>query len=170
MIDYDIRAEAAGDEDAIRDITKIAFELTSYSDGKEVVVIDALRDASELTLSLVACSEDKVVGQISFSPVTIDAQHNGWFGLGPIAVHPELQGKGIGSRLVTSGLDRMKQQGANGCVLVGDPAYYSRFGFMSDGALKYRKVPTQYVQRLCLNGPDCTGELLYCKSFETAAS
>ena len=75
---------------------------------------------------------DRVAGHILFSRVTIansPAAFSG-VGLGPVAVLPELQRQGIGSKLVRAGLERCRQSGYDAVVVIGHPAYYSRFGFL----------------------------------------
>jgi putative acetyltransferase len=118
-----IRPETDKDIEPIRRLTERAFEPMPYSHGTEPAIIEALRQQGQLTLSLVAEDDGKVVGQITFSPVTIDGDHDGWFGLGPVSVLPEEQGQYIGSQLVNAGLKALKQNGAKGCVLVGSPDY-----------------------------------------------
>lgn len=166
--DFRIRPERAGDADAIRRITQAAFRLNSHSSGTEGAIIDALRKAGALTLSLVAVTgdEEAVVGHIAFSPVTIDGEHGGWFGLGPVAVRPDRHGRGIGGALIREGLARMRQIGANGCVLAGDPDYYRRFGFEHDSALRYDDVPPEYFMRLAFHEPAPTGQVRYHAGFE----
>ena len=165
-----IRKEQPGDEDAIRSVTARAFRETRFSRGLEPLIIDALREAGELTLSLVVLLGDVIIGQISFSPVTIDAEFDHWFGLGPIAVEPAHQRSGIGSALVNEGLAQMKRAEAKGIVLVGSPAYYGRFGFKGDAGIAYGSVDRAYVQRLTLVGADPQGTVRYCDSFEAAAA
>ncbi len=87
-----IRKETIEDIASIRELTKRAFEPMPYSNGTEPIIIEALRQDGELTLSLVAEDHGVIVGQITFSPVTIDGEHDGWFGLGPVSVEPEKQG------------------------------------------------------------------------------
>ena len=96
------------------------------------VWVGMLRDAGRVTLSLVAASMGEVVGHALFSPVTLEPDVDGvrWVALGPIGALPELQGQGIGTRLVTEGLEQCRLQGYDGVVLLGDPAYYSQFGFV----------------------------------------
>jgi putative acetyltransferase len=104
--------------------------------------------AGALTVSLVAEVEGKVVGHIAFSPATINGEHRQWFTLGPVAVLPALQRQGIGAQLVNEGLKSIRALGAQGCVLVGPPAYHSRFGFRHDPALTMEHVPPEVL--LCL--------------------
>ena len=81
------------------------------------------------------------MGHVALSPVTINGQGN-WLGLGPIAVIPERQKQGFCTALIKRALAELNQIIAGGCVLVGNPDYYSRFGFISDGALTYFDTPT----------------------------
>lgn len=165
--DFRIRPEQADDIDEIRHITQAAFRLNSHSSGTEGAIIDALREAGVLTLSLVAVADhEDVVGHIAFSPVTIDGTHSGWFGLGPVAVRPDLHGHGIGGALIREGLARMRQAGAKGCVLAGDPDYYRRFGFEHDPALRYADVPPEYFMRLAFHEPAPTGQVRFHSGFD----
>ncbi len=139
-----------------------------FSNGSEAPIIDRLREDGDLVLSLVAVDGDAIVGHIAFSPVTVGESDAGWYGLGPVSVRPDLQRRGIGSHLVTEGLDRIRKMGAKGCVLVGDPAYYSRFGFRSDGDLTYADVPAEYVQWMAFGTHRARGALKYAPAFESA--
>ena len=103
-----VRDEIAADVEAIRKLTAEAFAEIAYSDGCEPVIIDRLRAAGALTLSLVAEDDAAVIGHVAFSPVTISGETGDWYGLGPISVLPARQGQGIGSALVRAGLDRLK--------------------------------------------------------------
>lgn len=140
----------------------------SFSDGKEAPLIDMLRDSGDLRISLVAEIGGKVAGHVAFSPVTIDGKHDGWFGLGPISVEPELQKQGIGRALVEAGLKLLEESGARGCVLTGDPAIYSRFGFRSDGRLTYGRTDPREVQWVAFNGEAPIGVLNFAAAFGPA--
>jgi putative acetyltransferase len=124
-----IRCESISDRDTIRPLTARAFSGLPFSDGTEPLVIDALRRASALALSLVAVLGEQVVGHVAFSEVGPPEQ-SGWFALGPVSVEPSLQRRGVGSRLIEAGLQALRDKGAKGCVLVGDHRYYHRFGFV----------------------------------------
>jgi len=143
-----IRNESQSDIETISVITKAAFEKLPISNHTEQFIINALRNANALTISLVAEMEKKVVGHIAFSPVTISDGSLHWYGLGPISVLPELQKQGIGKSLMGEGLSLLKSLGAKGCMLVGDPGYYERFGFKSLADLLVDGVPPQYVLAL----------------------
>ena len=104
------------------------------------------------------------MGHVALSPVTINGQGN-WLGLGPIAVIPERQKQGFCTALIKRALAELNQIIAGGCVLVGNPDYYSRFGFISNGALTYFDTPTQYVQFTQLTGSEPRGEITYHDAF-----
>ncbi len=143
-----IRPETSNDYQAIREINIAAFADHPYSHQTEHLIVEALRAAGALTISLIAEVEGKVVGHIAFSPVTINGAHQQWFALGPVAVLPARQRQGIGTQLVKVGLKSLRALGAQGCVLVGDPAFYSRFGFSHNPALTLENVPPDVF--LCL--------------------
>jgi predicted N-acetyltransferase YhbS len=77
-----------------------------------------------------------------------------------------MQGRRIGSALITEGLERLRALNAAGCVLLGNPAYYSRFGFLSDPALTYQGKPNPYFQRLVLKGPLARGDVSFHPAFD----
>ena len=105
-----------------------------------------------------------MVGHVGFSPVDV-AGAQGWFGLGPVAVEPARQGQGIGAALIEKGLARMRAQGAAGCVVLGDPSYYSRFGFRAQAGLNYAAAPAPYFQALAFAGEPAQGEVRYHRAF-----
>jgi putative acetyltransferase len=100
-----------------------------YASGDEQHVIDRLRKKNALSLSLVALIDNIVVGHIAFSPVHASDNSQPWFALGPVSVLPKHQGNGIGSQLILEGLAQIEGLGGRGCILTGNPDYYSRFGF-----------------------------------------
>jgi putative acetyltransferase len=140
-----VRRESIADQDAIRSLTARAFSGLSFSDGTEPLVIDALRAANALALSLVAVLHEQIVGHVAFSEVGPPA-HGGWLALGPVSVEPPLQRRGVGSQLIEAGLQAIREQGAKGCVLVGDHQYYHRFGFVVAPAFAPSRYPPQHFQ------------------------
>jgi putative acetyltransferase len=146
-----LRPERPEDVDAIRTLTETAFKTAPHADGTEHIIIDRLRAAGALTLSLVMEADRAIVGHVAFSPVTVSDGSTDWYGLGPISVDPARQGEGIGGRLIGEGLQRLKALGAAGCVLLGDPAYYSRFGFVADPKLTLDGVPPEYFMRVAFS-------------------
>jgi putative acetyltransferase len=148
-----IRPETPADADAIDAVTVAAFRDAPHAAHTEQFIVRALREAGALTVSLVAELDGAVVGHVAASPVELSNGAGGWFGLGPLSVRPDLQGRGIGSRLMAAVLQRLRELGAGGCVLVGDPAYYRRFGFRPESGLVLPEVPAEYFQALSLGGP-----------------
>jgi len=138
-----IRKEIPSDAGAITDITIAAFKDCPYSRNTEQFIIKALRAANALAVSLVAEEDGKVVGHIAFSAVTFTDGSENWYGLGPVSVEPSCQKQGIGTKLVREGLKLLKEMGSEGCVLVGDPKFYKRFGFKSPDGLSHEGVPQE---------------------------
>ena len=160
-----LRPEREGDIDAIRTLTETAFRTAPHADGTEHLIIDRLRAAGALTLSLVAEADGTIVGHVAFSPVSLSDGSRGWYGLGPISVDPSRQGEGIGGKLIGEGLERLKALGATGCVLLGDPAYYSRFGFKPDPRLTLDGVPPEYFMRVAFSPVYGAGSVSYHPGF-----
>lgn len=106
--------------------------VAAFGGGGEADVVDQLRDSCNNFISLVAKIDGQVVGHILFTPVRI-IQTDDWsvsgMGLAPLGVLPEFQGEGIGSALCVEGLKRVRSEGHPFSVVLGDPKYYSRFGF-----------------------------------------
>jgi predicted N-acetyltransferase YhbS len=146
-------------------ITSAAFGLATQSGGNEAAIVDALREAGALTVSLVAEEQGRVVGHVAFSPVRVDGAEGRWFGLGPVSVLPERQRAGIGSALIRAGLERLRASGADGCVVLGDPAYYARFGFVSDPAVTYGGGASDHFRRLVFAGAAPVGDVAYHPAF-----
>jgi putative acetyltransferase len=120
-----IRAEQEKDRAAVHAVNVAAFETSS-----EANLVEALREQAEPIVSLVAEDNGAIVGHIMFSPVSLSGHPDlKVMGLGPMAIAPEHQRKGIGSALVKAGLERCKQLGFVAVVVLGHPEYYPRFGF-----------------------------------------
>jgi putative acetyltransferase len=161
----DIRPEHSADAPIIGALITAAFKTAPHSSGTEAAIVDGLRAAGALGLSLVALVDGAIVGHVAFSPVRIDGRPTTWFGLGPVCVRPDRQRTGIGGQLIRTGLDRLKERGAGGCVLLGDPAYYRRFGFRGDTRLRYSHAPAEFFQRLAFAGPVPAGLVEYHGAF-----
>lgn len=168
-VDMIIHDESESDLEAIDTVTRKAFETLPISQHTEQFIIKSLRAARALTVSLVAEVGGKVVGHIAFSPVAISDGSPDWYGLGPISVLPERHKQGIGKRLVQEGLARLRGLGAQGCVLVGDPAYYERFGFKSLPEIKVEGVPQKYVLALRLQSNSARGTVEFHPAFSASA-
>lgn len=161
----EIRPELAGDHPAIASLVERAFATAAHSDGTEAAIVQALRQAAALTVSLVAVEDGRIVGHAAFSPIKVDGRDFGWFGLGPVAVDPQRQRAGVGARLIDEGLTRLRKMGANGCVVLGEPAYYARFGFRADQGLSYPGPPPEYFQALPFGGDMPSGIVTYHAAF-----
>lgn len=164
-----LRLETDADIPAIFTVTQDAFRDQPHSEHTEGPIIDALRQAGALALSLVAEDAGQVVGHVAFSPVSIAGPAGvtvGWYGLGPIAVAPARQGHGIGSMLVMEGLARLQARGAAGCVVLGQPHYYGRFGFHPDAGLVLPDVPAEYFMARAWRGR-AQGSVQYHRAFDT---
>ena len=154
-----VRPETDRDVDGIREVNIVAFQGHPFSQQTEHLIVEALRAADALELSLVAESEGEVVGHIAFSAAAIGGSSAGWSLLGPVAVRPARQGEGIGRALVETGLETLRARGSCGCVLVGDPAFYRRFGFGQHAGVVWRGVPDENVLCLLMSGEMPTGEV-----------
>lgn len=164
-----LRPEQPGDAQAIDDLVAEAFRAAPHTSGTEQFIVRELRRAGALTVSLVAVLGEDVVGHVAVSPVTASDGSSGWAGLGPVSVLPRLQGRGIGLRLVREALQLLEQQGAASCVVLGEPAYYGRFGFRVDPLLVLEGVPPAYFQSLRFRGPAAQGEVHYHPAFSASA-
>lgn len=160
-----IRLEQPGDEAAISALIEDAFASAEHSDGTEAQIVERLRQTGALTASLVAVEGGDIVGHVALSPITIGGRPGRWFGLGPVAVSLARQGEGLGNRLIRAGLDLLKSDGAAGCVVLGEPAYYGRFGFKADERLRYPGPPPEYFQALALEGGMPIGIVAYHPAF-----
>jgi len=154
--------------DEIYQITELAFLKHPFSSHTEQFIIKALRKNKALSISLVAISNDKVVGHIAFSPIQISDNSENWYILGPMAVHPEFQGKGIGSSLVKSGIQSLKNLNALGCVLLGESKLYSRFGFENNSNIILEGVPQEYFLSLPFSDSIPNGIVKYNSAFEAS--
>jgi putative acetyltransferase len=161
-----IRSETDSDVDAITDVTIAAFKTLEISNHTEQFIIEALRAAKTLTISLVAELDARVVGHIAFSPVTISDDTPSWYGLGPVSVLPEYQRQGIGKALIREGLSRLRDMNAQGCCLVGHPEYYRQFGFTNTPELVLENVPPEVFFALSFDGHTPQGTVTFHDGFK----
>lgn len=145
---YFIRDQADGDFAAVHDLVAAAFRFMPYAAGTEQFIMDALWRNGVTTVALVAEDEGAIVGQAAFSKVTVGGRDVGWHGLGPVSVLPERQRHGIGKAMILEGLERLRILGSQGCAVVGDPGYYSRFGFHQTSEMHEPGVPAPYFMVL----------------------
>ncbi len=164
-----IREEAPADIPVIETVTIAAFLDAPHTSHTEQYIVSALRRAAALTVSLVAELDGVVVGHVALSPVVISDGSAGWYGLGPISVLPAHQRCGVGSALMYAAIEALQRKGAQGCVLLGDPRYYARFGFRNDPSLTLADVPPEYFQALFLGTNRPQGQVSYHASFEATS-
>jgi len=161
-----IRNETHDDVCAITEVTIAAFRPLEISGHTEQFIIEALRAAKALTVSLVAEMDGRVVGHIAFSPVTISDGTSDWYGLGPVSVLPECQRQGIGKALINEGLSRLKDMKAQGCCLVGHPDYYKRFGFKNMSGLVLEGIPQEFFFALTFDSHTPRGNVAFHEGFK----
>jgi len=144
----DIREETPDDFAAIREVNNRAF-----GQEQEANIVDALRSNGAALLSLVASLDGRVVGHIMYSPISVADQISG-AALGPMAVHPEYQNMGIGSRLVEAGNRKIKEAGYPFIIVLGHANFYPRFGFQPASARRITcewEVPDDVFMLLVLD-------------------
>lgn len=152
-----IRSETLADVADIRDVTQRAFAGRPYSGGNEQDIVDALRFQRALAVSLVAERNGRILGHVAFSLARAEDGSPGWYALGPVSVDPEFQRQGIGGALITAGIDQLRELGAAGCIVLGDTAYYCRFGFAKAPEIAPVGEPKEDFMILCLGSsiPTC---------------
>jgi putative acetyltransferase len=127
-----IRPETPADRDAVRRVHALAFGRAAEAD-----LVDAMRDAGELACSLVALRDQAVVGHVAFSRARLD--HGApVLALAPLGVLPDERRQGFGSALVREGLRLAEATDAALVVVLGDPAFYARFGFAPAAGYRVR--------------------------------
>ncbi len=161
-----IRQENTADAQPIEMVTVAAFLNAPHTGHTEQFIVNALRTAGRLTLSLVADFQGRVIGHVAVSPVVISDSAPGWFGLGPISVDPVYQRRKVGSRLMHEALRILRERGAAGCVVLGEPRYYGRFGFRAESGLILPQVPAQYFQALRFGSAPARGTVSYDPAFD----
>jgi putative acetyltransferase len=161
-----IRNETDADVGMISEVTISAFKTLEISNHTEQFIIEALRAAKALTVSLVAEMNGRVIGHIAFSPVDISDGTRNWYGLGPVSVLPEHQRKGIGKSLIQEGLSQLKDLNAQGCCLVGHPDYYKKLGFKNISGLVHEGVPQEVFLALSFDGHIPQGTVTFHEGFK----
>ncbi len=130
-----IRQEAADDATAVREVNERAF-----GGPAEASLVEQLRDRGAVTLSLASVDDTRIVGHILFSPAEIVSEAAAYaaVALGPMAVLPETQRQGVGSRMVRRGLEVLREGGHRLLIVLGHADYYPRFGFLPASRLGIR--------------------------------
>jgi putative acetyltransferase len=165
----EIREDRVDDVVAVRDLNRRAF-----GQDQEGNVVDALRANGAALLSLVATLNDRVVGHIMYSPAVIAGRVKG-AALGPMAVLPDYQRRGIGTKLIETGNRKLKDAGCPFIVVVGHADYYPRFGFRpaSEHGIKCEwDVPDEVFMLLVLDEAkmkDVSGLAKYRYEFSTVS-
>jgi len=149
----EIREERSDDAVEVRNVNDHAF-------GQELEgrIVDALRSNGAVTLSLVATSNGGVVGHILYSPIAVGGAIGA--ALGPMAVLPEHQRRGIGGRLIDEGQRRLEASGCPFVIVLGHDTYYPRFGFVrasAHGITCEWDVPDEAFMVLVLNAAKMAG-------------
>lgn len=160
-----MRSERPSDFAAIEALIASAFRDAAHASHTEQFIVDALRRAEQLSVSLVAADLEDIVGHVAISPVSVSDGSRGWYGLGPVSVAPACQGRKIGTRLVEQALLKLRGLHACGCVVVGEPRYYRRFGFEAVPALTFPGVPPVYFQAIVFEGNMPSGVVSYHEAF-----
>ena len=160
-----IRTETPEDLQDIWQVTKDAFADMPYAGGDEQDLVNVLRSIGALSLSLVATDGDELVGQVTFSPATISSSVGTWFALGPISVKPGRQSEGIGGQLIEAGIDAIQELDAWGCILTGNPDYYSRHGFSLAPERCPTKESSEYFMLRMINNQVPTGKFAFHDAF-----
>lgn len=160
-----IRRELHSDVAAIDALIVSAFLHAPHSNHREQCIVKALREAKQLSLSLVAEEKGDIIGHVAVSPVSISDGTQQWYGLGPISVAPEWQRQGLGSALMEQALTELRKLGAAGCVVLGEPQYYGRFGFKAEPPLVLPDVPPEYFQAISFGARVRAGTVSYHAAF-----
>ncbi len=161
-----IRKEQSADIDGITDVTIAVFKDHPISRQTEHFIVNALRLANALTISLVAEIDEQIVGHIAFSPITITDGTTDWYGMGPVSVLPDYQKQGIGKALINKGLSLLKEIGGQGCALVGPPDYYKKFGFKNYPEMIHEGIPQEVFLALPFNKKVPKGIVAFNEAFK----
>lgn len=165
----EIRNASLSDAAAIEAVVVAAFRDAPHTSHTEHIIVRELQKGDKLAVSLVAEDDSDVIGHVAISPVAISDGAADWYGLGPVAVLPERQNQSIGTLLIQRALEDLRALGAAGCVVLGEPGYYARFGFNAEPSLVLPGVPAEYFQAVSFDGSMPSGQVSYDDAFGAAA-
>lgn len=163
---FRVREADHGDEAFIEVVVERAFAKEALASGREAEIVRELRAKRRVRMIMVA--EDgpgQLVGVLVLSPVRMENQATGWFGLGPVAVVPEWQRRGVGSAMIGATMATLHMEHANGCVVLGEPKFYERFGFRRLPNLTLPGTPEGYFLALPFDGTTPEGRVRYHAAF-----
>ncbi len=163
MSGYAIRAATRGDRAAIRDLLTLAFE-----GPVEAELVDRLVAGGHVVLELVAERDGAVIGHVLFSRLTVDLQTTGFdaVALAPLAVSAANRREGVGAALVETAHRQLREAGEVLSVVLGDPAYYGRFGYAHARAAGFASdYQCEALQALAWGVAPATGRLVYAAPF-----
>lgn len=170
-----IKKEVAKDRDIVYNLIKNAFKSAEHSDGDEQNLVNRLRNSDNYIpeLSLVAVDNENIVGHIMFTKISIvdDNKSNESLCLAPLSILPSYQGQGIGSKLITEGLNIAKNLGYKSVVVLGSEKYYPRFGFEEAAKFGIKapfEVPSENFMAIELEKNSLkkvSGTVIYAKEF-----
>jgi predicted N-acetyltransferase YhbS len=166
LLNIKIREELPDDVLAISRTTAAAFLAAPHTSHTEEYVVGALRQAGKLAVSRVATHNDEVVGHVAISPIKISGKEVGWYGLGPVSVLPSYQRRGIGSALIMDALLVLSSSGAAGCVVLGEPTFYERFGFSANETLTLPEFSPQNFLVVAFDSSIPKGVVSYHDAFQ----
>jgi putative acetyltransferase len=155
-----IRAETASDRDAIR-----ALHICAFPTADEADLVERLREEGDVVFSLLSEVGDCLTGHVLFSRMRAPFRA---LGLAPVAVFPEWRGMGMASKLIRTGLAAAADAGWEGVFVLGEPAYYGRFGFDAAAAQGFQSPyagPYFMVRALKAQLPAASGRVDYAKAF-----
>lgn len=158
------RTERPGDGDDIDEVVFAAFDRPDEAD-----LVLALREQGAISVSQVAEYEGTVIGHLAMSPVLIDGEDLGWLGLAPVSVWPDCQRQGVGSEMIREAINAANELDWAGIVVLGEPAFYRRFGFRPASELglesAYPGVGEAFMA-LALKQPAPRGRVSYHPAFD----
>lgn len=161
-----IRSATLADRKKIEAVTVSALLNAPYTSHTERYISNALRKAAKLSVSLVAEADGTVFGHVAISQVSISDRAPDWFGLGSISVLPQHQRRGVGAKLPHEALHNLRERGARGCVVLGDPKYYCRFGFHAEPSLGLPGFRPKYFQAIAFDSSKTRGTVRCHEAFE----